>query len=182
MRYIAFAVVLSIAIGMSGCVPSLHPLYTDKDLIFEPELLGDWVEAKPDSKGTLTFSKSDDGAYKVISANDKDTSSFSGHLVKLADKRFLDLSGDSSADCHTLVIPVHMWFLLSRTGSTLQLRDFSDDWLGRILKREPAALKHEFVDKDLVLTASTPELQRFVLLHANTKGAFDEPADYVRKK
>jgi hypothetical protein len=182
MRYIAFSLILCSVFAMSGCVPSLHPLYTDKDLIFEPELLGDWVEAKPDSKGILTFSKSDDGAYKVISANDKDTWSFSGHLVKLGDKRFLDLSGDSSADCHTLVIPVHMWFLLSQTRSTLQLRDFSDDWLGRILKREPAALKHEFVDKDLVLTASTPELQRFVLLHANTKGAFDEPADYVRKK
>jgi hypothetical protein len=182
MRYIALSVVLCVAFAMSACVPSLHALYTDKDVIFDAGLLGDWVEAKADSKGTLTISKAEAGAYKVVSSDGKDTSSFSGHLVKLADKRFLDLTGDSSVECHTLVIPVHMWFLISQTGEKLQMRDFSDDWLGKLLKREPTALKHEFVDNDLVLTASTSELQSFVMLHVNTKGAFEEQVDYVRKK
>ena len=182
MKYVVFLVVLSVALGMSGCVPSLHSLYTGKDVIFDDGLLGDWAEAKADSKGTLTFSKGDEGSYKVVSSDGKDTSTLSGHLVKLADKRFLDLTADSAEDCHTLVIPVHMWFLISQTGEKLQMRDFSDGWLGDLLKKQPAALQHEIVDKDLVLTASTRELQSFIITHANTKAAFDEPVDYVRKK
>ena len=37
-----------LAVFLGGCVLSLHPLYTEKDLIFEEKLLGTW--AKNDSK------------------------------------------------------------------------------------------------------------------------------------
>ena len=53
---------------------------------------------------------------------------------------------------------------------------------GGLLKKNPAALKHEIVDGDLVLTASTKQLQSFVLRHVNDKSAFTDPTDYARKK
>ena len=182
MKYVAWSIVVSLLLGLSGCVPSLHELYSEKDLIFEPRLLGEWVEAKPDSKSTLIFTKSGDKEYKMVSTDQADKFSFVAHLVKLGDKLFLDISGDSSVDCHTLALPVHMFFLVSQFEPTLRMRDFSDDWLKEYLKGNPAALKHDIVDKDLVVTASTTELQRFVLGHLNTKGAFAEAVDYVRKK
>ena len=53
--------------------------------------------------------------------------------------------------------------------------DFSADWLKGHLKAHPAALRHER-DKDrILLTASTRELQAFLVKHAETKRAFDEP-------
>ena len=36
--------VLALAILMCGCVPSLQPFYTDKDLTFDSNLLGVWGE------------------------------------------------------------------------------------------------------------------------------------------
>lgn len=36
----------SLAAILGGCVPvmSLHPLYTEKDVLFEEKLLGSWVD------------------------------------------------------------------------------------------------------------------------------------------
>jgi hypothetical protein len=56
-------------------------------------------ESKQLAVGALTFSKGEEGAFKVVSSDGNDTSTFSGHLVKLADKRFLDLTADPSLDC-----------------------------------------------------------------------------------
>ena len=33
---------LSVVVLM-GCIPSLHPLYTEKDLVFDESLLGEWT-------------------------------------------------------------------------------------------------------------------------------------------
>lgn len=182
MRYITASLIMVLMLAACSCVPSLHPLYTDRDVAFDPELLGEWIEAKPDSKSTLTFVKNSDTEYKLVSSDGKETSSFIAHLVKLGDTLFLDVSGDPSIDCHTLALPVHMFFLISRTKPVLRMSDFDDHWLDDFLKKNPAALKHEIVDKDLVLTASTKLLQTFLLRHAKTKGAFADPVDYVRKK
>lgn len=182
MRYKTALLTLGLLLAVSACVPSLHPLYTEKDAVFEPALLGEWVEAKSDSKSTLTFIKSADKEYKLISADEKATSSFIAHLVKLGEKLFLDINGDSSVDCRTSAMPVHMFFLVSQTEPTLRMWDFNDKWLEEFLKKNPAALKHEIVDSDVVLTASTRELQSFVLRHVNTKEAFADSVDYVRKK
>src|SRR5437870_482925 len=122
MRYIAASSALCLMLIISGCVPSLHPLYGEKDITFDPALLGEWVEVKPDSKSTLTFIRSSDTEYKLLSADEKETSSFIAHLVKLSDKLFLDVYGDGSVDCHTSALPVHMFFLVSQVAPTLRMR------------------------------------------------------------
>ncbi|MBK6364443.1 MAG: hypothetical protein IPF52_13480 [Saprospiraceae bacterium] len=40
---------------LTGCIPSLNPLYTDKDLVFTSQLLGTWTGAK--SEESWTFDK-----------------------------------------------------------------------------------------------------------------------------
>ena len=182
MRLITFSIALVLMLVTSSCVPSLQPLYSERDLVLDRALLGQWMESKPDSKSTLTFIEHGDNEYKLISTDDKETSTYLAHLVKLGDKLFLDISGDPSVNCQTLSMPVHMFFLVSQTKPSLKLRDLDDKWLENYLKKNPAALKHQIVDKDLILTASTEELQRFVLQHVNTRGAFTDPVEYVRKK
>jgi hypothetical protein len=181
MRYIALSLLLPLLLGLSACVPSLHELYAEKDLVFEPALLGDWVEDKADSKSLLTFAKGEGKEYKLTSIEGKDKSTFIAHVVKLGDRLFLDLASDPSVDCPTLSVPVHMFVLVSQTSPKLQMRGFDEGWLKRYVEKNPRALKHEIVDNDVVLTASTKQLQRFLLSHVNTKDAFKEPVQYVRK-
>jgi len=40
---------------LGGCVPSLHPFYVDKDVAFDPSVLGTWSDKE--SKETWEFTK-----------------------------------------------------------------------------------------------------------------------------
>ena len=60
---LASLVLLTAALG--ACVPSVYPLYTDKDLRFEPVLIGTWAE-KPEADETWTFTKADDTSYGLV--------------------------------------------------------------------------------------------------------------------
>ena len=40
MKVLSGLVLISFLIVLAGCVPSLNPLYTDRDVIFDPALLG----------------------------------------------------------------------------------------------------------------------------------------------
>ena len=42
MRKIMMLMSFSALLVLTGCVPSLQPLYTEEDLTFDPALLGTW--------------------------------------------------------------------------------------------------------------------------------------------
>ena len=67
---------------------------------------------------------------------------------------------------------------------TLQMGFLNADWLDKLLKKSPRALRHQRQgeDKGFVLTASTKELQKFLLKHVNDKDAFGEPSEFKREK
>lgn len=182
MKFMTSALVLCLLLSLSACVPSLHELYTEKDVVFEAKLLGEWLDTQPNSKSTLVFTKEGDNGYKVVSAEPSEKSSLIAHLVKLGDKLFLDVNGDPSLDCNTSALSVHMFFYVSQISPTLRICAVDPNWLKGFVEKNPATIKHEIVDKDVVLTASTKELQSFLLRHLNTKGAFTDPNEYVQKK
>jgi hypothetical protein len=52
-----------------------------------------------------------------------------------------------------------------------------------MLEANPNLIKHEILeerDSQVLLTASTKELQRFIIEHAKDEGLFDEPSDMKR--
>jgi len=104
------------------------------------------------------------------------------HLVRLNGKLFMDVGPDPSAECDCLCGPVHMFFFVSQDERKLRISGLASDWIEKFLRKDPRALSHEFVGKDLWLTAPPKQLQSFLLQHLNTKGAFAEPFDYLRKQ
>ena len=151
--------------------------------MFDAAILGEWVGAEPDSKETLTFTKSDENEYKLVQAEGSSKKTvYIAHLVKLDGKLFLDVGPDPTVECECLCGPVHMFFFVSQVGPKLRMSSLDPDWIEKFLKKNPSALDHEFVGKDLWLTAPTKKLQSFVLKHLNTKDAFTDPVDYVRKR
>jgi len=78
---------------LSGCQPvdSLNPLYTQKDVVFDPALLGKWTE----EGGTLEFLEGAEHSYAVVFKDDSNPPEqmvMRGHLVNLQGHRFLDLA------------------------------------------------------------------------------------------
>ena len=188
-----------LAVLLGGCVPvmSLHPLYTEKDLVFEEKLLGTWVD-KPDDPETIWEFKDPNEQEKVCKLvfvdNKGDRGLFDAHLVRLEDKLFLDLyPGEppwGEEDPNKLVWPYNTLFLLPahtfirvngfEPGLKLQITD--DDEMEKLLKEDPNAVKRESVEDGFVLTASTKELQAFVLKYADDSRLFTKEAVLIRQK
>jgi hypothetical protein len=63
MKALVRPLALTVLLTLGGCVPSLQPFYADKDLAFDPTLLGTWIG--DDGKDTWEFTKHGERGYKL---------------------------------------------------------------------------------------------------------------------
>jgi len=181
---------------LGGCIPvmSLHPLYTEENLVFEEKLLGTWVD---DSNNIWEFKDANEQekTYKLIFSDDEGKKgSFVVHLAKFKDRLFLDVfpselsweleeSNKVEWVYNTIfLIPGHSFIIIDSIEPKLKIRITDDDEMEKLLAEDPNAVKHEIVDGTLVLTASTKELQAFVLKYADDSRVFSEEIILSRKK
>ena len=173
---------------LSGCiVRSLHPLYTDENVIFDARLIGQWAEE--DSKEIWEFSQQGEQRYKcVVYEEDGEQSILVARLLEIKGKMFLDFFPTDSDRQEGVfyqlhVLPVHSFAYVKQIEPTLQIRFPSSDWLQELLEKNPDAIRHEVLGKDdIILSASTEALQTFWLAHLDTEDAFDELSNLQRKQ
>lgn len=91
MKYLKTSIVgILAAVMLSGCIVSLHPLYTEEDIIFEPDLVGQWTEGEGGGE-VLEFQKIWDKRYKLVyTDSDGKENRFLAVLLKVKDQMFLD--------------------------------------------------------------------------------------------
>jgi len=186
------------AMLIAGCLPSLHPFYTPKDLIQDGRLVGAFGEDKPESQPdeTWTFSKTDEDFYQLeMSVPKKDEAGkinvvgqMEARLFKLGNQTFLDLKprhdlleNDYSCCYQTSFIAGHVLFKVHKIDDkALTMSAPEYDWINKHLKKHPEALAHKQDDGRLILTDSTANLQAFFLKHDGEIWA--EPGKMVRLK
>ena len=173
---------------LSGCiVRSLHPLYTDENVIFDARLIGQWVEE--DSTEIWEFSQQGEQRYKcVVYEEEGEQSILVAHLLEIKGKMFLDFfpieSDRQEGIFYQLhILPIHSFAFVKQIEPTLQISFPSSDWLQELLEKNPDAIRHEELGKDdVILSASTETLQTFWLTHLDTEGAFAELSNLQRKQ
>jgi len=217
---------------LAGCQPvdTFNPLYTDKDVNFDPALLGQWVQ----DQVTLELSDSGNKAYIVAfsDATSPQRMVMEGHLVVLQGHRFLDLiqknwiadpdsfpisveqtknglnvtprlirAGDGA---YLEIVPgapagkttpmnvqlrIAHWFLrVTNDDKNLQFAFIDDDRLAKALQAKSLEITHILIkttdegssDRHLALTATTAELQKFVLDHVNDDQVFADSLKFHR--
>jgi len=184
---------------LGGCVPvmSLHSLYTKENVVFEQTLLGTWVDDPNSPEVIWEFTHIDEpkNAYKLIFSDDKGKKgSFVAHLVKLQNSLFLDVFPDEFP-CDTedpnktdwlcnvfFLVPVHTFIKIDSIEPQLKMRLTDDDKMAELLKEDPNAVKHMSIEDMLILTASTKELQAFVLEHADDNRVFTDEVVLNRRE
>ena len=172
-----------LAIILGGCLQSLHPLYTDKDLIFEEKLIGKWSG----EKGIWEFRQGEGKAYKMRVLDGKEAW-FIARLAKFEDMMFLDIFPDGKTLEDTQgfykmhLLGLHTFMKVEQIEPQLQLRMLNSDKVSEMLKEDPNLLKHEVVDGRLVLTAPTKQLQEFMVKYANEEGVFNDTTDFTRRE
>jgi len=186
MPHTRFALALCgiLAFVVCGCVPSVHPLYTEKDVVFDPGLVGSWQEEDGDEK--WNFQKAGEKEYKLEYVdNDGRVGKFEVHLVKIKGKMFLDFYPEEPEPelnefykCH--LFPVHMFARVSQIQPTLKMAFLDPDWLTKRLERRPRPLRYEETEDGLLLTAQPKKLQSFLLKHFDDEDAWGDESDLKR--
>lgn len=185
-RLLKIAALLAIlSIVASGCITSVHPLFTKRDLVFRPELIGSW---KDKSGEIMKFSEKDSSYYSIRYISKEDTTQLIGRLGKLGDHYYLDITIDPNDKkindvVGMYIFPVHIFFKVSLKHDQLVMNSFafSSNWLEKLIKEKRIRIKHEVENEQVLLTASTEDLQKFVIKYTNEPKAFDDnPTSYER--
>jgi len=185
MKKTTTLIFLGLLFVLTGCNPSLHPLYTEPDLIYDPALVGEWVGN--DGKVTWTFAKNGEKAYTLLYVDEKGKKGeFAVHLLKVGDRRFLDLyPADPDLQQNDFykayLLRVHTFMSVQQQADTLQMSFMNFDWLKKHLQEHPDAVKHEKVDDGVLLTAQPKELQAFLVQHDKTPDAWSEGSPLIRR-
>ena len=184
---------------LGGCVPvmSLHSLYTEEDVVFKENLVGTWVDNPDSPKTTWEFSRAGakEKAYKLVYSDDEGKKgSFVVHLVKLENGLFLDVLPSQfpseQQDWEKMkwaynfffFVSAHTFIKIDSIEPQLKMRRTINDEMKELFKEEPNAVKHELVEDEIILTASTKELQAFVLKYAYDIRVFPAKIVLTRKK
>lgn len=188
-----FAAFIVLAL-VAGCYTlSVHSLYTEDDIVFEPRLIGVWG-APGESDETWEFEQSGDNAYRLVVRNEgveelegekyrvvneidpvKD-GIFEIHLVKLGEYLFMDIYPEEPEIGNELfkahVIPAHSFARIKITDDNFSLAFFDSQWLENGIEEGRIFIDHTTRDDIIVLTANTADLQRFIL--KNIDNAFED--------
>jgi hypothetical protein len=164
------------AVLMTGCtVRSLNPLYSEKDVVFEPALLGTWAE-HDDADKNWTIQKSGENGYRLVSSEGMKT--LEGRLVKLGGQLFLDVAPKDEDD--TFTIPAHLFIKIELSGDTMRTAMLNEDWVAKAAELKTLGLSYIRIGDKVVLTGPTKELQDFVVRNAGNGNIFSHLEDYHR--
>jgi hypothetical protein len=173
---IRVAIAILIGTTLAGCIPlSLHPLYTEEDLVYDAGLEGLWGE---DNDHWL-FEKADENEYKLtVTSGENPPVVFSAHLVQLKEYTFLDLQASEvsgiSDFSSLMLIPVHAIWQYKRDGDTFRLRTLDYDWMVERVDKKRFWIAHEEYEDWFIFTAEPKRLQRFFLNWVGDEDAYGD--------
>lgn len=186
-----------IVVLLQGCiVKSIHPFFKDQDLISKKELLNTWID-QDGSQWTIKPYKDKPGAYEMHWLhNGENDVVMLAHLFKLNNETYMDflpMSDNSPVDMPIFnfhLLPTHsVAKIVSITNDDVQIKWFNAKWLATLFEQNRIRISHEVVtdaemggsddDKEYILTASTDELQKFMIKYGGEDKAFDDPNNTV---
>jgi hypothetical protein len=178
--------ILFLFLALTSCIPSQYPLYIEQDVRFDPAVLGAWIDEE--SGETWEITRAGDKKYKIVQTErDGKTSEYSAHLFLMGNQTFFNLTPKKSFDFQPgiddphLLTP-HFFIRLSRDGTAFRASTLNPDWLRVFLEKNPASVRYQKINEEIMLTAPTSELRKFVLAHLETPGAFTKPVIFKQKE
>ncbi|MFA6468058.1 MAG: hypothetical protein WCW35_04110 [Bacteroidota bacterium] len=178
MKSLLTAIPFFAALLFLGCpARSIHPLFTENESVSVPGLTGTW-NSDDDS---YTFDQAAGNRYRLLlrSRDENDSIVYSVSSGKLGAFWFLDSSPIKSSNDHHY-LSVHVITRLELRGDTLRLASFEADWLKKQIETKLISIPHIVRDSEVILTATTEELQQLITAIGGNDDAFPNPSIYIR--
>ena len=180
MKLLTYFLVASLAVIGIGCpTRSLYPLFTEKELGSLPAIVGTWMSEKGQ---VYSFQKAGDKSYDVVWRDQEgEAGVYKVQLGKIGKSWFLDSSpGTKQYDYH--LVRAHIISRIWLEGDSLRVALLESDWLMKMIESGKLQIPHVVQGNDIILTASTAELQQLVLRFTDDEGAFPKSLGLVRMK
>lgn len=179
-----FILIALLGLLLSSClVKSLQPFFHEKDVIFNPNLMGIYLDADSVTweieqhkyaKGIFQGDTADNSYLVKMHEEDGSVSTFNVHMFELDGIKYLDffpvLNDRYNNFSGYHVVPVHSLARIEvKSSDKLVISWFNEEWLNQLFEKNRVKISHEVISvgdyeetKEYVLTASTSELQKFI--------------------
>lgn len=175
----AILIILTTAL-FAGCpVRSVFPLFTEKDAVFNPSLIGTW-ESEDE---TYTFEKLQEKNYRLAirPKKENDSALYVVWLGKIGARWFLDSYPIvNSEEYH--YFSMHLFTRMDLNGDTLRIASLEADWLSKMIDEKKMQFTHVLRGNEVILTGSTTELQKLLATIGGTGEAFPNENVFIKTK
>ena len=209
MKKIKVSVILfAIVLCLAGCLTTLHPIFTEKDLITDPRLVGHWEKAKDKTKVIYRQPNANEvnnlspalqsEAGKIYMLDEKDEqgnirSTNYAFMIKLGKYYYMDYypasekerqSADNFFAAH--YIPMHSIYRIEfENNNSFNVQRLDAGYLEKLIKNKQIRIRHEVMeDGGVLITAPTEELQQYLIKYSDVPEAYggDNSDNYSKIK
>lgn len=195
----AFALLL---VFLTGCLTTLHPIFTEKDIAYDPKLIGTWktenqgnkgiavitnlsTESSVELPGNISSIKQKGYLVSFLDENGATSERYIAFLARIGKHLYFDYfpadkKGDRKIDeffaAHFVKMHTSYRVEISNDGS-FELSQLDEGYVTKLIDEKKIRISYEKgADDNTVITASTKELQQYLLKYG------DEPSAYRSEK
>lgn len=196
------AILVSLILASCGPENSLFPLFTKEDQVFDEQLLGEWrlrgdEKAGPEDSRLIFRRGKEKATYEVLwTGPEQETQGgfvLFAHLVRLGNSLFIDFgtpdpekmadSGKAKFGEYPFpIIECHMFGRIVIDKKSAQIDLLADIWVENQAHAGELALATVKTPDGTVIAATTEELRKFALEHAEDTEAFSNKEYLYRSK
>lgn len=177
------------ALWLQGCIlRSVHPFYKKGDVTYRASLEGEWKDGE-DVQWRIHRNPFKNDSYELHCNKNGAEATLLGHLFTLDGRLYLDVVPLSDNREELTVFDLHMMptHSIARvdlvSNDHVEIRWFNEEWLHNMFKQNKIRIAHEMMmdpnpkdeeDGSYLLTASTDELQKFIIKYGTSEGAYGD--------
>lgn len=178
----------SLLIFLSSCLTTIHPIFTEKDIVFKEELIGNWSLKEDKLRITpLAKEKGIELPGKIATIKDKgylldiDGDRSIGFLARIGNHLYFDfypLLSEVQQDFDEFfmahLIRRHSVYRVNlKNKDSFELTMLDAEFLENLIKQNKFRIKHETDSEgSIIITASTEELQQYIIKYGDEPGAY----------
>ena len=200
----AFALLL---IFLSSCLTTLHPIFTEKDLAYDPKLIGTWNTENEGKKGKVIIScLATENSIELpgnISAikqrgyfisyqdeNGKTSDQYIAFLARIEKHLYFDYYPADKKEDRKLDEFFEVHFVRMHTSYRVEilkdggfeLSQLDGSYVKSLIDEKKIRISHETdAEGDITITASTKELQQYLLKYGDEPSAYENDKTIFKK-
>ena len=191
---------------LGSCLTTLHPIFTEKDLVSDPRLNGKWSNIEDGSTANYRLAQINDvkslstsmqrNVSKIYMLEERDAqgllkSKQYAFMVRLGKYYYMDFyptrlnQADNEEKFFAAhYIPMHSIYRIRfKDDHSFEMQQLDAGYLENLIKNKKIRIRHEVTeDGNYVITAPTEELQKYIIKYSEVPEAYskDNSATYSK--